>query len=55
MNLRGDDTVSAVAVVVESDTQFGAAVSENGDWPSVDGASPSAEGEPNGDTPNGDG
>jgi DNA gyrase subunit A len=55
MNLRGDDMVSAVAVVVESDTQFGAGVSENGDSPSVDGASPSAEGEPNGDSPNGEG
>jgi DNA gyrase subunit A len=30
MNLRGDDTVSAVALVVESDASIGAEVSENG-------------------------
>jgi DNA gyrase subunit A len=30
MNLRGDDIVSAVALVVESEASFGAEVSENG-------------------------
>jgi DNA gyrase subunit A len=44
MNLRGDDTVSAVAVVVESEAQFAAGVSENGDSPDVDGASPDVDG-----------
>jgi DNA gyrase subunit A len=34
MNLRGDDTVSAVALVVESDAAIGAEVSENGAGPS---------------------
>jgi DNA gyrase subunit A len=37
MNVR-DDTVSAVALVVESDTQFGAGVAEDGDEPIGDGA-----------------
>jgi hypothetical protein len=37
MNLRGDDTVSAVALVVESDASIGADVSENGDAPTLDG------------------
>jgi DNA gyrase subunit A len=38
MNLRGDDTVSAVALVVESDASLAAEVSENGDAPADDGA-----------------
>jgi DNA gyrase subunit A len=33
MNLRGDDTVSAVALVVESETEFAAGVAENGEAP----------------------
>jgi DNA gyrase subunit A len=55
MNLRGDDTVSAVAVVVESDAQFGAGVVENGGSPSEDGDSPTAEAEvePDNGSPNG--
>jgi DNA gyrase subunit A len=42
MNLRGDDTVSAVALVVESDAELSADVVENGATPelSSDGASP---------------
>jgi DNA gyrase subunit A len=40
MNLRGDDTVSAVALVVESDASIGAEVSENGSGPIDDGAAP---------------
>ncbi len=46
MNLRGDDTVSAVAVVVESDADIGADVIEddelspNGGSPDGDGAAP---------------
>jgi DNA gyrase subunit A len=47
MNLRGDDAVSAVALVVESEAEFGAGVAENGGAPaasdddaSPDGASP---------------
>jgi DNA gyrase subunit A len=50
MNVRNGDTVSAVAVVVESEAQFGADVAENGDAPNgeavdeaVDGEVPSAE------------
>jgi DNA gyrase subunit A len=54
MNVRGEDTVSAVAVVVESDAQFGAEVSENGDSPSADGAAPEAAAEPVDGSPNGD-
>jgi DNA gyrase subunit A len=47
MNVRNGDTVSAVAVVVESDAELGADVSENGGSPDGDGAAPSAEsGEP---------
>jgi DNA gyrase subunit A len=38
MNLRGDDTVSAVALVVESDASIAAEVSENGGGPAGDGA-----------------
>ena len=45
MNVRNGDTVSAVAVVVESEAQLGADVVENGDLPDGDGALPSAEGE----------
>jgi DNA gyrase subunit A len=47
MNVRGEDTVSAVALVVESETDFAAAVLENGDEPSADGAVP-LEGSDNG-------
>ena len=36
MNLRGDDVVSAVALVVETDATPGADVSENGDSPNGD-------------------
>ena len=36
MNLRGDDIVSAVALVVESEAAIGADVSENGDVPNGD-------------------
>jgi DNA gyrase subunit A len=39
MNVR-DDTVSAVALVVESETDFAAGVSENGGGPGEDGAEP---------------
>jgi DNA gyrase subunit A len=48
MNVRNGDTVSAVAVVVESDAQFGAGVSENGTSPSADadGAAPPPAGDP---------
>jgi DNA gyrase subunit A len=47
MNLRGDDTVSAVALVVESDADLGANVAENGATPELlsgdgDGAEPAA-------------
>jgi hypothetical protein len=41
MNVRGDDTVSAVALVVETEADFAASVSENGGGPSEDGAVPS--------------
>ena len=50
MNLRGDDTVSAVAVVVESDADIGADVIEddelspNGGSPDGDGAAPAGRG-----------
>jgi DNA gyrase subunit A len=42
MNLRGDDTVSAVALVVESDADLSAGTGENGAAPelSADGAAP---------------
>jgi DNA gyrase subunit A len=40
MNVRGEDSVSAVALVVESETDFAAGVSENGGGPAVDGATP---------------
>jgi DNA gyrase subunit A len=40
MNVRGEDTVSAVALVVESEADFAAGVSENGGGPSEDGAGP---------------
>jgi DNA gyrase subunit A len=42
MNVRGDDTVSAVALVVESEPDLAADVAENGATPelSSDGASP---------------
>jgi DNA gyrase subunit A len=51
MNVRGDDTVSAVAVVVESESEFAAGVAENGDAPNGeapngDGTSPTAEAHP---------
>jgi DNA gyrase subunit A len=36
MNLRGDDVVSAVALVVETDATLGADVSENGGGPNGD-------------------
>ena len=51
MNLRRDDTVSAVALVVESDADIGADVAGNGASPelSADGAAPE------GDTPEGNG
>jgi DNA gyrase subunit A len=49
MNVRNEDTVSAVAVVVENESEFAAGVAENGDSPEPDGASPAAEnGSPNG-------
>jgi DNA gyrase subunit A len=48
MNVRNGDTVSAVAVVVESEAQFGADVVENGDAP--DGDAPDEE-PGNGETP----
>jgi DNA gyrase subunit A len=41
MNVRNGDTVSAVAVVVEEDTNLAAEVSENGHGP--DGSAPAAE------------
>jgi DNA gyrase subunit A len=46
MNLRGDDTVSAVALVVESEADIGADVAENGASPelSADGDAPDATG-----------
>jgi DNA gyrase subunit A len=50
MNLRGDDTVSAVALVQESDAEIGASAGENGASPQLteeDGAGP--------DTPEGNG
>jgi DNA gyrase subunit A len=47
MNVRGSDSVSAVALVVESETDFAAGVSENGGAPSEDGATP-AEASENG-------
>ena len=59
MNVRNGDTVSAVAVVVESEAQLGADVAENGDSPNGDGALPTAEGEdlphdePDNGSPNG--
>ena len=47
MNVRGDDTVSAVALVVESEPDLGVDVSENGVTPELsadgDGASPALE------------
>jgi DNA gyrase subunit A len=51
MNVRGDDTVSAVALVVESEPDLNADVAENGDTPQLsaddDGATPPLSG--NGD------
>jgi DNA gyrase subunit A len=40
MNVRDGDRVSAVAVVVESDTDVAAAVTENGELPQMDGDVP---------------
>ena len=49
MNLRGDDVVSAVALVVESEAAIGADVTENGDAPTLeDDASISPNGSGNG-------
>jgi DNA gyrase subunit A len=61
MNVRNGDTVSAVALIVESDAQLGAEVPENGDLSetespnghSPDGASPVAEVESENGSPNG--
>jgi DNA gyrase subunit A len=59
MNVRNGDTVSAVAVVVESEAQLGADVAENGDSPNGDGVQPSLESEdlpqnePDNGSPNG--
>jgi DNA gyrase subunit A len=53
MNVRNGDTVSAVAVVVESDAQFAAGVSENGGSPTGDGASPATEADSGNGSPNG--
>jgi DNA gyrase subunit A len=53
MNVRNGDTVSAIAVVVEEDTQLAAAVSENGDSPNGDGASPVEDSGPQNGSPNG--
>jgi DNA gyrase subunit A len=56
MNVRNGDTVSAVAVVVESETDLGADVAENGDAPEgeqANGDSPAAEAPP--DTPSAEG
>jgi DNA gyrase subunit A len=50
MNLRGDDAVSAVALVVESETEFAAGVAENGETP-PNGETPSLE--EAGDAPDG--
>jgi len=46
MNVR-DDTVSAVALVVENESEFAAGVAENGNGaaPSDDGAAPTLEAE----------
>jgi DNA gyrase subunit A len=44
MNVRGDDTVSAVAVVVENEAEFGANVAENGGAPDVDGTASDGDG-----------
>ena len=60
MNVRNGDTVSAVALVVESETDLGADVAENGDSPdgdlangdtpaAADGAPPSSEAVPEAD------
>jgi DNA gyrase subunit A len=54
MNLRGDDTVSAVALVQESEAEIGASAGENGDSPNGDGAVPMAEAELDGDSAAGD-
>jgi hypothetical protein len=43
MNLRGDDTVSAVALVVESDASLAADVSENGGAPTLDADADASE------------
>jgi DNA gyrase subunit A len=53
MNLRGDDTVSAVALVQESDADIGASVDGNGDSLNGDGAAPIAEAELDDGTENG--
>jgi DNA gyrase subunit A len=53
MNVRNGDTVSAIAVVVEEDTQLAAAVSENGDSPNGDAASPVEDSGPQNGSPNG--
>jgi DNA gyrase subunit A len=52
MNVRNGDTVSAVAVVVESEAELGADVAENGDVPigeAGNGEPPSAEGPDDGE------
>jgi DNA gyrase subunit A len=55
MNLRGDDVVSAVALVVETDATLGAEVSENGDAPTLeDGVALAAEDGVSGDADFGD-
>jgi hypothetical protein len=54
MNVRNGDTVSAVAVVVESEAELGADVAENGDVPigeAGNGEPPSAEGPDDGELP----
>jgi DNA gyrase subunit A len=48
MNLRDDDQVSAVALVVESDAQTGAPVAENGHAPSPDAGAGDADSGANG-------
>ena len=48
MNLRGDDTVSAVALVQESDADIGASAGENGASPQLIDEDAPAEPEGNG-------
>jgi DNA gyrase subunit A len=55
MNLRGDDTVSAVALVVESEADLGASVAENGATPELSSENGPEPGDAEDELPEGNG